>query len=222
MATMANRRLFVSSLSAALLVSTASMTSTGCMLAANLMHAAGMDLIPAEYEGFEEASVAVVVLTETARPGDDPVARELTRRVSQELLKHVKKIEISREDKVADWWDRNGWDSTEFQALGREVAADRVLVIEVANLTLKDGPTMYRGVSDLHLQVFEVESGNKVYQRTIGEFAYPKMAGQHSNETTEKKFRTIYLTVLAAEIGRSFRRYDQNETVALDSKIAGL
>lgn len=214
-----NRRQFA----AAMLMSGAAITSTGCLgLAANFMHAAGLDRIPAEYDGLEDASVAVVVLTETARPSDDPVARDLTRRVGQELIRYVDDIQIVREDRVADWCDRNGWDSRDFEALGRDVAADQVLVIEVANLKLRDGATMYKGIADVNMEVIDVESGHKVHSKAIEEFSYPKLAGQHANETTEKRFRGLYLGILAAEITRAYRPYDSNERVALDSRIAGL
>ena len=37
----------------------------GCGLASNLMHGLGIDMIPAEYEGFKESTVAEVTLTDS-------------------------------------------------------------------------------------------------------------------------------------------------------------
>ena len=203
------------------LVSLAALVQTGCLgLASNLMHAAGMDMIPAEYEGLEESAVAVVVLTPSAMHHDDPAAIELTKHLRHELSAGVKKVQLIREDRIAQWWDTNGYESDDFADLGRTVDADRVLVVDLQNLRLKDGATLYRGTADVTMEVIDVESGHAVHTKSIDEFRFPKMAGQHTSETSEKRFRALYLRMLAAEIGRSFRPFDAHERFALDGMIA--
>lgn len=196
-------------------------TQTGCLgLASNLMHATGMDMIPAEYEGLEDATVAVVVLTPSPRHTDDPASIELTRRLREELIQNVDDVALVRDDRIANWWDTNGYDSEDFQALGQQVDADKILIVSLENLRLKDGATLYRGTSDVTIEVIDASTGHVVHTKRIEEYRFPQMAGQHTSETSEKRFRALYLKMLAAEIGRSFRPFDRHERFALDGTIA--
>ncbi|MEM9828895.1 MAG: hypothetical protein AAF958_20075 [Planctomycetota bacterium] len=219
-----NRRRFRFTVSAGLIAATTvggiCVLQSGCLgLASNLMHAAGMDLVPAEYEGLEDQLVAVVVRTPSNRHHDDQIAGDMAIRLQQELTSKVDDFQAVRADKIHDWWDRNGWDANDFQGLGRDVGATRVLLVDIKDLSLRDGATLYRGTADVHVQVIDVATGGVPFTKTIDSFEYPRMAGQSTSETTEKRFRKLYLSILAAEIGRAFHPYDEGERVALDSKI---
>lgn len=100
------------------------------------------------------------------------------------------------------------------------VGADKVVGIELSNLRLRDGATLYRGRSDVYLRVIDVASGAVDHSRTLDEFTFPSVAGQDANETTELKFQKLYFTMLAQEIGRTFRAYDPTDRFAMDSAIA--
>ena len=95
-----------------------------------------------------------------------------------------------------------------------------MLVIEVANLRLREGSTLYRGRSDVVVNFIDAETGNVEFTRTLDEFTYPNVAGQYTSETTESKFRKLYLKMLAVEISRSFHPYDLTDRIAADSRIA--
>lgn len=194
---------------------------TGCLgIASNLMHAVGMDLIPAEYEGLNESTVAIVTITDSSQYTNDVAARELSTRVGQVLTSKGKEVQLVRDDLIAQWRDNNGWDSIDYGEIGAGVKAQRVLAIELFNLRLRDGQTLYRGRADVTIKVIDVETGNVAYTKTLDEYTFPVTTGQHTSETTEAKFRKLYLSMLANEIGRSFHPYDMNERIALDSKIA--
>ena len=196
-------------------------TQTGCMgLVANLVHASGADKVPAAYDGLKASRVAVVTITENGMFTDDESARILGRNVSQWLNDNVKKIEIVREDKIADWRDTNGWDNIDFTEIGRGVGAEKVIGIEVANLKLRDGATLYRGRADVDVTVVDVASGDTVHRHSLEDFTYPETAGQYTSETTEKRFRKLYLGILAKRIARQFYPYDYHEDFALDSIVA--
>lgn len=196
------------------------LTPVGCTGLATFMHAVGVDMIPAEYEGLEDATVAVVTLTDSSQYSNDVAARELSRFVGEILTKEVDDIQLVREDKIEQWRDVNGWDSLNFDEIGKGVHAQKVLGIEMANLRLRDGATLYRGRADVVINVIDAETGNVEYTRTLEEFTYPNIAGQYTSETTETKFRKLYLKMLAEEIGRSFHRYDLTDRIAADSQIA--
>lgn len=195
-------------------------SSAGCTGLATFMHAVGMDMIPAEYDELKHKTVAIVALTESSQYSNDVAARELSRFVGQILTSKVKNIQLVREDRIDQWRDMHGWDQINFDEIGKGVGAEKVIGIEVANLRLRDGATLYRGRSDVVVSVIDAETGNVDYSRSLDEFTYPNIAGQYTSETTESKFRKLYLRMLAEEVARSFHRYDLNERIAEDSQIA--
>lgn len=194
---------------------------TGCLgLASNLMHAVGMDMVPPEYEGFEEQTVAVITISDSSSYSRDQKSGELSSFVGKILAQKIKDIKVVRNDKISHWRDTNGWDSLDFAEIGEGVGADKVVGIELSNFSLRDGPTLYCGTSDVNLTVIDVATGEAVFTKSLEEYRYPTMAGQHTSETTESRFRKLYLQTLAEEIGRSFHPYDMSDRFAADSRIA--
>ena len=196
-------------------------TQPGCLgLVSNLMHAAGADKAPAAYDGLEDSRVAVVTLTENSQYSDDVSARILGRNITQWLAKEVDDIQLVREDKVANWRDTHGWDQIEFEEIGRGVDADKVLAVEVTNLKLRDGATLYRGQADVLITVVDSKTGDTLFRTEVEDFTYPTTAGVYTNETTEDRFRKLYLGILAKRISRQFYPYDPRDDFAIDSIIA--
>jgi hypothetical protein len=196
------------------------LTQPGCMLFANLMNAVGANQVPPQYDGLDGTRLAVVTVSDSSHYSDDASARMLSRRVGELLLDEVKDLTLVREDLIEQWRDENGWDAVDFLAIGRGVKAEKVLGIELTNLRLRDGATLYRGRADVTLSVLDVESGDLLFRRELEEFTFPTHAGQYTSETTEPKFRKLYLDMLAQRIGRVFYAWDFSETVAIDGTIA--
>jgi len=193
---------------------------TGCLgLAANLMNVVRGHTVEAEFDGLKEKRVAVVTLTDSSQYSDDASARILSRMVAEILNANVKKIDIVREDEVQQWRDQKGWDAIEFVDIGRGVKADKVVAIEMTDLRLRDGATLYRGRAAVTTTVYDVASGKTEFRKHLDEFTYPETAGQYTSETTETKFRTLFLNVLAARVSRYFHSYDFSDTVAMDATI---
>ena len=210
---------------AAGLVALASLVTTtqpGCLgVYANLMHAVGADKVPAEYNELEDSSVVIVTTTNSTHYSDDATARLLSRMVGDILLKEkLDDFTLVREDQVEQWRDTQGWESLDYQAMGRDLKADKVISIELSDLTLREGKTLFRGNANATIRVIDTASGKRVYRRSIDEFAFPVNSGQPTSETTESKFRKLYLGMLAKQIARSFHAWDMTEDFAMDSKIA--
>lgn len=202
------------------ILASAAIAQAGCGLMSNLIHASGVNMIPAKYEGLEDNKVAIVTVTDSSHYSDDPAARELSQRIGDVLTQKVDDIQLVREDKIQQYRDVNGWDSIDFQEIGKGVGAEKVLGLELTGLKLRDGATLYRGRCDVAIKVIDVATGTVEYAHRLDEFVYPTMAGQSTTETKESKFRKLYLTMLAEEIGRSFHPYDSIDRIALDSYIA--
>ena len=215
------RTAFVRSLPLLLAAAAILFTQSGCLgLYSNLMHAVGADKVPAEYEGLEDSRLAIVTVTDSSQYSNDTSARILSRRVGEILTGEVDGIQLVREDLIEQWRDSHGWDSIDFVAIGKGVKAEKLLSIELTNLRLRDGATLYRGRADVTVSVIDVATGKILYRRELEEFTFPTSAGQYTSETTEPRFRKLYLNMLATQISRSFHPWDFNETIAIDGSIA--
>lgn len=209
------------SLTAAGLFAALMLTQPGCLgLYANLMHAVGADKTPAKYDGLEDTRLAIVTVTDSSHYSDDAAARMLSSKVGEILTTEVDDVRLIREDRIQQWRDTHGWDSIDYREIGKGVKAEKVLGIELTNLRLRDGATLYRGRADVGLSVIDVETGDILFRADLEEFTFPVSAGQHTSETTETRFRKLYLTMLARQIGRQFHPYDQSELFALDGMMA--
>lgn len=196
-------------------------SACGCMgVFANLYHAVGADKVPADYDGLKKSHVAIITLTDSSLYSDDVAARTLSRRVGEILLKEVKDMTLVREDQIEQWRDTNGWDSVDFLSIGKGVKADKVVGIELTNMQLRDGATLYRGRADVMITVIDTKTGNVLYKKDFEDFTYPTSAGQYTTETTESRFQKLYLSMLAKQIARMFYPYDFAETIANDAAIA--
>ena len=140
------------------ILTTTILLSSGCTPLATFMHAVGVDMIPAEYEGLKNSTVAVVTLTDGSQYSNDVSARELSRFIGGHLTKEVRGIQLVREDKIEQWRDINGWDSLDFDRIGQGVHAEKVLGIELANLRLREGATLFRGRADVIINVIDAET----------------------------------------------------------------
>ncbi|WP_246112800.1 hypothetical protein [Allorhodopirellula solitaria] len=196
-------------------------TQAGCLgIVSNLMHAVGVDRIPPEYEGLEESKVAIVTMTDQSQYSDDVAARLLTRKVSNILSMEVKDMTLVHDEAIQQWRDTHGWDKIDYLEMGKDTKAEKLLAIEMTDLRLRDGATLYRGRAAIMITVYDIEAEKVVFRKEIDEFTYPVQAGQYTSETTETKFRKLFLSMLSRQICRTFHSYDFADTVALDGTLA--
>ncbi len=201
-----------------LILGTLTMTS-GCIgLAANLLHAIHGNNRPAEFKGLENKRVAVVVATE-AGIGNNQAAKTLTAFIQTALSTNMKKkVEIVRPQEVEKWLDQNGWTEADPVEIGRGVNADMIIMVDLLNLNLKDGPTLYRGQSDINVAVYDVKDmGKLAFRKQISEFSFPTMGGTPVSDTSESKFRAAYLGVVANKVSSLFYQIEATSDFALDA-----
>ena len=195
-------------------------SQAGCIpMLANIIHAVKGNNVPPEYEGLEGKRVAVVTVTDASFYSEDSAARLLNRYVVELLQTNVDKIKMVREDEVDMWRDTKGIDRLDFLSLGRGLQCEKVVAIEMKSLRLREGQTMYRGRADVTVTVHDIAAGTLDFRRTLEDYTYPSTAALPVTETTEEKFRRLYLNMLAQRIARHFYPYDFRDTVASDAKI---
>lgn len=192
--------------------------ATGCVrLAANLVNAIQGNDRPAEYNGFEKKRVAIVCNTDNGM-SNDYSANQLTGYVHMALNKNVKDIELVRAEEVDRWLDAHGSEESDYVQIGKGVKADQLLAIDIAGMKIRDGATLYRGQCDISVTVYDIaDDGAIVFKKQFPEFSFPKMGGPTTSDTTDSKFRNLFLTVVASKVSGLFYAVDPTAEYALDA-----
>jgi hypothetical protein len=202
-----------------LLIGTCLVGSSGCVqMAANLLSVVRGPAIPAEFKIPEEKLVAVVCTNETGICRDETTIR-LAGTMRGILAVKLPKTKFVSQDLIDQWIEGSSSSEKDIAAIGQGVEADYVIAVDILNLKLKDGPTLYRGRSNLTTTVWDVKADKPVFRKAIPEHAYPVMAGQSTTETDEVKFRRVYLMQVADKLSRYFYAHEIGEDVAMDATI---
>jgi hypothetical protein len=123
---------------------------------------------------------------------------------------HQHQIKVINPDRIDAWMDQNpNWERA--VEIGEEFGVTYVINIDLENYSLyeKDSPNFYRGRSQAHIRVWEIDEdgeGEKVYEKSLNS-VYPLAAPRSTSEEALSTFRRKYLTRLSEEIGRLFYEY---------------
>jgi hypothetical protein len=218
---MRNAHFGLSARACALSLALLTLPAMGCIGAlAQGLYLFNGEKVPAEFEGLEGQRVAVVCLSNTAAAGPGSEADVIARLVSSLLAREVEEIDVIHQDEVYDWMDNNNWDQTDYRPIGRGVKADNVVAIEISGFRLYEGSTLFKGRASVTVSVLDMaQDGKVVFRREMPDFAFPTNAGHHTADTTEARFRRMFLREIASYVGRHFYAYDLIETFARDTPI---
>lgn len=172
---------------------------------------------PAEYPFLEKSRVAVVVASEAGTYASDSDIL-LGREISQLLQANVSKIRMVSTDEVLQWTREDALDALDISGLRSKLKVDALVVVEVRDLTLRDGPTLYRGQSNSAVAVYDENHGDiAAFRREFPNLVFPT-SSISASEINEGRFKRLYLEVLARRVSRTFYPYEPNEDVGLDAK----
>jgi hypothetical protein len=196
-------------------------TATGCVgTLANLMYAAQGNQVPAKYTGLKDKRVAVVCVSNSEAFGPSYASRALAALVGKLLRENVSGVTLVEPQKIADWIDRNNWDSLDYAAVGRGVDADVVLAIDLDSFSLHECQTLYKGRADVNLVVYDMTQGGKeVFSYSPTQIEFPENASHHTTDMSEEAFRRQFLSVIASRLARQFYPYDVKEDFARDTSV---
>lgn len=196
--------------------------STGCIgLTANLAGLFIHNGPPVEYEGLEDQRVAIVCMMDEGEMNSKAV-QMLTSYIHANINSHVDDVDTVPQTTVERWLERHPNGEFDFVDIGKGVRAEKVVAIDIANLTLMNGQTLYQGKADITVTVHDVESQKLEFRKDLPEFTYPNMGGPAVTDVTESKFRGLYLQIMADRISSLFYPVDMNESFALDAKSNSL
>ena len=194
------------------------MTSTGCIRQmAQLLYVIKGHEVPADYDGLAESMIAVVCVSDASAYGPDTLTYSIAKNVSVKLSQGLQGTKIVSPAKVENWIDQNGWDSVEAVSLGRDLEADKVLVIEIGSYSIHDGATLHKGSVDLTCTVYDIEKDGQVsYVHGPEEYAFPKN-GRPVMQSSDRQFEAFFLARLTDRISRLFVVSDKMDTFADDA-----
>lgn len=203
-------------------LSTTLLSSSGCLsFAANVIRVIKGTDTPAEFDEFKEKKVAVVVST-SAGLNADASGIIMANHVHALLATHVKKIQMVNQEEISRIISDLPANEQGMSLIGSRVGADYVVAIDVANLKLRDGPTLYKGTSTTNVTVHNVsEGGSPVFRKAFPDFVFPSM-GVPVTDSDEATFQRFYLSEIAQRVGRIFYPYDPSIDVAKDASSASI
>lgn len=189
---------------------------SGCSTLLTVAYLVRPNDVPAEFAGLKGSHVAIV-----CRPivelefSDAGSARELTTIVDQQLRQRVRGINVIGQHEVERWLDENSW--VDYPALGKAIDADYVVGIDLEQFRLFEGSTLYRGRAAVTVRVFEVKTGEAVFQKRIDKYEFPANGAIPTSDRSETEFRAMFLTMLGQRIARSFYAYESRDVFAEES-----
>ena len=196
-------------------------TNSGCALMANAMYVIkGVDA-PAEFDDLKEKKVAVVVST-AAGLNADASGILMSRHINELLSSNVKKVEMVNPEEVDRIINDQPVGDRSIPVLGGRLRADYVILVEVSDLKLRDGQTLYKGRSNVSVTAYKVLEGDRpVFRKTFPEFVYPQH-GAPVTDFDEAYFKRIYLSELSLRVARTFYPFDPSIDVAKDAAVSSL
>lgn len=195
--------------------------ASGCVgTLANLVHMANGNLVPARYPGLKEKRVAVVCVSDSESFGPSYASQTLAREVGKLIRINVPKVTVISPQTIANWIDRNNWDSLDYKAVGRGVNADMVVAIDLSSFSLHEGKTLYKGRAELRVVVYDMlNDGEEVFAFQPSEIVFPENTGFHTTDMSEEELRARFLSLLANRVARQFYPYDVQEDFARDTSL---
>ena len=197
------------------------LTTSGCGLMANALYIVkGVDA-PAEFDELKDKKVAVIVST-TSGLNADASGILMSRHINELLARNVKKIEMINPEEVDRIINDQPIANRAIPVIGGRLRADYVVLVEVSNLKLREGQTLFKGRSNVALSTYKVSEGDRaVFRKTFPEFIYPQH-GAPVTDFDEVQFQRIYLSELALRVARTFYPFDPSIDVAKDASVSSL
>ncbi|PHR95410.1 MAG: hypothetical protein COA78_30165 [Blastopirellula sp.] len=191
------------------------LSQVGCNLFATMMYDG--EHVPAAYSELEEKKVAVVCISGRSSFNEDSVSRDIATGVESMLTMNVDKIEIIPQQKIDDWKDRNGSETTEARLIGKDVGADMVIAIDLAQFELSNNPSMLKGNAKFSMAVYDMnQKGKLVYKQHSKSIIFPRNGSISTASQSEEEFRRNFVNLMVFKIARNFYKYNIHVEMNLD------
>jgi len=180
---------------------------SGCQWIVNFIAVAMPDPeVPARYDLEDRRIVLLCTPTERIEAGYSNELTYLVSELNRQLSEKVDGIQIVPPDRVADYRTSHpAFDSLSRLEIGRHFKADRLVELELEQLTMhRGGEWLLQGVAIGTVRVANIQNGGKVEFDERIEFTHPKRQPYMADDTTARKFVRIYVQKLSARVAMLF------------------
>ncbi len=194
------------------------LTSTGCTnLLKSLVVLLHDPRTPAEFDDLKNKKIAVITTSE-GNSTSDASAIVMLESFKQVLAMNMKKkISFASQEDTDRAFHDQPLEARNYSEICRQLNVDYVIAIDIRDLKLKDGPTLYQGSCKCKLAVYDPESDNRpVFAKDLSGFVHPGM-GKPITDCSEAQFQGHYLNLLAWKAARTFYKWDPMEEAVLDA-----
>jgi hypothetical protein len=177
--------------------------------------------LPADFKDLQGKRVAVAVVTPSGIQNDIPGVL-LSRQLNALLAANVKKISMVDAQEVEQVARDLPSGSPDMIKLGKRLDAEYLVAVQLSDLRLDDGPTLYKGSCKCTVSVYEIDEGEApVFVKDHSNFAAPA-SGISKTAMDENKFQGVYLGLLAKFIAMSFHPHERGADIAIDAAFHSL
>jgi hypothetical protein len=196
--------------------------NTGCIaFMANMVRVIKGNDAPAEFDELKEKRVAVIAST-PAGLNADASGIIIASHVHTLIATNVKKVQMVNQEEVSRIISDQPASQREMSVLGSRLGADFLVLVNLDNLRLREGQTLYKGSSNMSVTVYNIEKGSSpVFRKSFPEVIYPQ-TGMPVTDVDEATFQRFYLAEVASRAARIFYPYDPSVDFAKDAAVASL
>jgi hypothetical protein len=203
-----------------LIISGLLLPASGChsVLATGIYLWQGGNTAPAQCDALRDQHVVVVCRPPSSQEYSYAGAsRAVAKRVSEQLAKNVKGIDVVNPREVDNWID-NESDWGDFRELARAVRADKVVQIELNDFDLYKGKTLYQGRALVTITVYDMtDNGKLIWEHDVGEMLYPINSGIPAQDKPVQQFEREFIGIIAQKVAENFYAHDPNASFAIDA-----
>jgi hypothetical protein len=187
------------------------------MLATGIYVWEGGNWVPAECDALRNERVVVLCRPPSSHEYRHAGAsRNISQRVSELLVQHVKGIDVVNPREVDNWVDESDWG--DFRELAEAVRAVMVVHIELDDFELFKGKTLYQGHANVKVSVYDMrDHGRLVWERSLGEILYPVNSGIPAQDKPVQQFEREFVEIVAEQVAVNFYKHDPHAAFALDA-----
>ena len=177
--------------------------------------------LPPDFKDLQGKRVAVAVMTPSGIQNDASSAI-LSRQLSALMAMNVKKISMVDTKEVDQVAKDFPMGSIDMVKLGEKLDAQYLVAVELSDLQLNDGPTLYKGRCKCQVSVYKIGDGEPlVFTKDHSNFTAPA-SGISKTAMDEAKFQGIYLGLLAKFIAMNFHPHERGADIAIDAAFHSL
>ncbi len=185
----------------------------------------GTDVDP-EYNVLLKGKKRVVVVCRSLAMNQfqcETVPRDLTRKVSQNIAKNLKKknkkLEVVDYRKVENWLDDCSHNFEDFKEVGAAFKADIVIGIELQSFQIQENPSTMQGKARLTVKTYDMNDDDLIAEKPMRFVDPPEVPISITDRSSVPQFQHQFVELVSQNIGALYYPHDPNKITHIDSDL---